>query len=154
MSRAEQEWAWNQASLRAQEELEQAMGAAYGPLANQNPEYPSEDVNPFVRSERERPVPIGHGPFTSQERDWRVRVELHTRVDRALLEEQDDAYEYLLESLSTKQRDALLVLAQNTPKQGLSQLVRALHGEWRREKRRTPEAGESVTSTCPRSGRG
>lgn len=109
------------------------MEIAYGPLAYQNPEYPSDDVHPMARPEP--PVPIGHGPFTAEGGEKRKRGGFARGEDWRLLEEQDDAYEYLLETLSQQQRDARLVLAQESPKQGLSQLVKALHRECRREQR-------------------
>ncbi|SPE99991.1 hypothetical protein [Streptomyces sp. MA5143a] len=138
MSYADQEWAMAQASIQHQQHIDQGMEIAYGSLAYQNPEYPSDGFHSWVERP-EPPCPIGHGPFTTQELNRRDRVELDTRRDRALLGEQDDAYEYLLESLSTDQRDALLVLARNTPKQGLSQLVGALHKEWKRGSSRRSE---------------
>ncbi|WP_432101031.1 hypothetical protein [Streptomyces sp. WAC 04229] len=142
MTYAEQEWAMAQESIRFQEHIDQGMQNIYGPLAYQNPEYPSDQFHTFA-SRPERPVPIGQGPFTPAELDRRSDAELNAMGNCGLMREQDEAYECLLESLSTEQRDALLVLAQNTPKQGLSQLVKALHREWKREQRRTPKPEES-----------
>jgi hypothetical protein len=52
-----------------------------------------------------------------------------------LLDDQEEAYHYLLDTLTPAQRDALLVLSMDSPANALDQVLRALWRSYRRDQR-------------------
>ncbi|MET9134990.1 hypothetical protein [Streptomyces antibioticus] len=81
----------------------------------------------------------------TEERERERERERHTAAEEAtsdetpeppLLDDQEEAYRYLLGTLSSAQRDALLVLSLDSPADALDQLLTVLWGEFEREQRR------------------
>ncbi|MCX5173577.1 hypothetical protein OG616_36880 [Streptomyces antibioticus] len=74
-----------------------------------------------------------------QEQERRTAAEEAARdgnPEPPLLDDQEEAYDYLLGTLSSAQRDALLVLSLDSPADALDQLLTVLWGEFDREQRR------------------
>lgn len=115
MSYAEQEWAMAQASIQYQQHIDQGMDAAYGPPVGYEGPY-----GPYFPDLTHDPAASAQEPEPEQP---------------TLLDDQEEAYEYLLRHLSEAQRDALLVLSMKSGANALDQLLDNLWNEWDREQR-------------------
>ncbi|MBZ3906717.1 hypothetical protein [Streptomyces griseiscabiei] len=117
MSYAEQEAAMARASIEYQQHIDMGMEAAYGAQAD---------------------VGAPYGPYFPDLRHSKVESTLTPTPDpgcepdaepSSLLDDQEEAYEYLIRTLSDDQRAALRVLSVEGPVDALHQLLDRLWGE-------------------------
>ncbi|MFE8014032.1 hypothetical protein ACFU3O_14985 [Streptomyces antibioticus] len=108
----------------------------------------------FIPHTASADVPYGvpWSALEEEQRAWREAMQAEERERRTeaeaeratrnetpeppLLDDQEEAYHHLLGSLSSAQRDALLVLSMDSPADALDQLLTALWGEFDRERGR------------------